>query len=295
MSIATIVGSCALLTALDPGGAVPSGVYLRHFGHAAFGLSTTQGVRAVIDPYQNSPWSFWFTRPFPSLSSDVVISTHGHFDHAAKDSIGGRPRVLDGPGRTHVGDLSIVGFTGLHARPERYGSENNVFLFEADGIRIVDWGDNGTILDTSELGGVDVLILPVDESEHLLRFEEVAAIVDRLSPAVVIPSHYFEMGLTSPCSTLGPLDRRVESLGVIRRISADGVVLRRGALPTSREVWVFEPTLSDEALSPMLDWLPCLVRPWGARLLAVAGFSLISTVAFTVLRVLIRGRRRPAP
>jgi len=53
-------------------------------------------------------------------------------------------------------------------------------------------------------------MVPIDETNHLLTYEEVDQVVVCLAPAVLIPIHYFVPGLTDPASPLG--EPRVGSL-----------------------------------------------------------------------------------
>ena len=50
-------------------------------------------------------------------------------------------------------------------------------------------GDKGPLTEENlkEIGRIDVLMLPVDGLEHILKTVEVAAIRDALNPAVTIP------------------------------------------------------------------------------------------------------------
>jgi hypothetical protein len=84
-------------------------------------------------------------------------------------------------------------------------------------------------------------MLPVDESEHILTLPQVAEITGRLSPKVIIPTHHFISGLTSPHSTLEPIDHWLAQQPRVRRISASGVAISPETLPRRQEVWVFEP------------------------------------------------------
>ena len=53
--------------------------------------------------------------------------------------------------------------------------------------------------------------LTVDGSEHVLSCDQGDAIVERLAPKIVIPTHYLDDSTTCTLSTLQPADERVES------------------------------------------------------------------------------------
>ncbi len=93
-------------------------------------------------------------------------------------------------------------------------------------------------------GEIDVLMVPVDDSRHLLSFDEVDEVIRAFSPRAVIPMHYYIPGLTRESSTLKGIDEWLESLkGVpVRRLGTSVLELRPGDLPgrDSREVWVMD-------------------------------------------------------
>lgn len=49
-------------------------------------------------------------------------------------------------------------------------------------------------------------MLPVDGSQHILPFEPGKAIIERLKPKVVIPTHWLNESTTYTASTLQPAD-----------------------------------------------------------------------------------------
>jgi len=220
------------------------GAHLSYLGHASFKWVTPSGTRIVIDPYRNRSGRHWFDRRFPQVEADLVLVTHTHFDHDAIDRVTGHPEVLDTAGFKRGTDYLIQGLTGRHARAEAYGKENRILVIQVSGVRFCHWGDNGAQVpdDLSRtLGRIDVLMLPVDESEHVLTLSEVAEVIERLSPRVIVPTHYLIPGLTSPQSTLEPIDGWLARQPRVRRISASGVTLAPHTLPQTQEVWIFEP------------------------------------------------------
>lgn len=87
--------------------------------------------------------------------------------------------------------------------------DNVTFLIETGGIRTLIWGDNRP--DPADafwdaVGRVDVLTLPVDGSEHILSCKMGNAIVERLKPKVVIPTHYLNETTSYTLTTLQTAD-----------------------------------------------------------------------------------------
>ncbi len=91
--------------------------------------------------------------------------------------------------------------------PDNYHHlDNNIYLLETGGMRIVVWGDNRENPNEhvwDALTDVDVLVLPVDSSQHILSYDQANAIVERIKPHVVIPEHYLTKGASITLTTLG--------------------------------------------------------------------------------------------
>ena len=92
--------------------------------------------------------------------------------------------------------------------PDNWRSfDNSLLLIEVGGLRILHWGDNRP--DPPEevwarLGTVDVALLPVDGSQHVLSFDQVQRIAARLEARIVVPHHYYVWDITTRGSTLLP-------------------------------------------------------------------------------------------
>ena len=213
-------------------------VTIDFYGHAAFRITSPAGLSLLFDPWRNDPsgaWGLWFPEEFPEVKVDAVLSTHAHFDHDAVY----RPEssmVLDRmSGHWKLGDIAVLGLADKHVcvspgthkwheafeefdvegcPPNNPGHMDNViFLIESGGIRIVIWGDNRATPAShvlAALTNIDVLILPVDESQHLLSYEQSDDIVEKLAPKIVIPAHYLTSGVSSVLSTLGTAEEWVD-------------------------------------------------------------------------------------
>lgn len=214
-------------------------VTIDYFGHCAFRITSPSGMSIMFDPWRNDPsgaWGLWYPNEFPKVVVDVAMSTHAHFDHDALF----RPEatmVLDRMvGSWSFSDVSITGIADKHAceapgwyewtnaiaefgqnacPPDNPGHMDMVmYVVETGGIRTLIWGDNRHNPPEEvweAMGRIDVLTLPVDGSEHILSYEQGNAIVDRLNPKIVIPTHYLNEGTTLTLSTLASADEWVES------------------------------------------------------------------------------------
>jgi L-ascorbate metabolism protein UlaG (beta-lactamase superfamily) len=87
--------------------------------------------------------------------------------------------------------------------------DNYIQVIETGGIRIAHWRDNRpdpaphveAILKT-----VDILIMNIDGSQHILSYEDVDNALARYQPKVVIPGHFYTKGASSILTTLSSAD-----------------------------------------------------------------------------------------
>ena len=144
--------------------------------------------------------SGWVTTFPEALATDAILITHPHYDHDGGEFIGRRVpwtpevRVLHDPGGYTVGDFHITGLRGKHADPwgKEFGQKNTIWRVEVSELRIAHLGDNGPLTESNvqELGRVDILMMPIDAREHILKHSEVQAIRRTAQPRVLIPMHY---------------------------------------------------------------------------------------------------------
>ncbi len=218
----------------------PAGeVTIDYYGHCALKITSPGGASILLDPWRDDPsgaWGLWFKNKFPETLVDITMSTHTHFDHDAID----RPQstmVLDRmAGNFEFADLKITGFADKHAcvapgwypwtdalkefgvdacPPNNPGHMDMVtYVIETGGIRTLIWGDNRHNPPEefwAAIGKIDVLTLPIDGSQHILSYDQGNAIVERLKPKIVIPTHYLGEATTYTLSTLQPADEWVKS------------------------------------------------------------------------------------
>ena len=231
-------------------------VGIDYYGHCAVKITSPGGASILFDPWRDDPsgaWGLWYKNKFPETTVDITMSTHTHFDHDAID----RPNstmVLDRMvGNFEFADLKITGFADKHAcvAPGWYNWTNAlkefgvnacppnnvghmdmvVYLVETGGIHTLIWGDNrhnpaDGFWDA--VGQVDVLTLPVDGSQHILSYDQGNAIVERLKPKIVIPTHYLNETTTYTLSTLQTADEWVKSQKNFKMLDSASVQLAAG-------------------------------------------------------------------
>lgn len=220
-------------------------VTLTYYAHCAFLWHTPQDVRVLVDPYRNQADRYWFTREFPRVECDLALITHAHFDHDAVASLPESTSVIRMPGEFSYRDLHIRGILDKHSGSRSKGMPNVMFRLEIGGLRFLHIGDN--YIDWPQdvrqaVGEIDVLMITVDDSCHLLTYPEVDALIDMVRPCVVIPMHYLIPKLMPVSTTLRTIEAWLATRNRVRQIGSHTITLRRNDLPPEPEVWVFEPS-----------------------------------------------------
>ena len=232
---------------------------LTYFGHCAFRWETPGGVTVMADPYRNQAGRYWFSRLFPGVHCDLGLISHAHFDHDAADRLPEQASVLRMPGEFEVGDTRIRGVRDLHSGASRLRDFPNVmYRLEVDGVSYLHIGDNRADWPDEvarAVGDIDVLMVTVDDSDHLLTYDEVDSLVSRLEPRVVIPMHYFIPGISASGNDLLPPEGWLQRQQTVRRLDSHHADFSSEKLPGGTEVWLFQP--APESLSaPETDPIP---------------------------------------
>ena len=162
---------------------------LKWLGHSCFEITLDNGKVIVTDPYDE-------TVGYPPLNvrADLVLSSHGHFDHNCFDAVSGEFEIINQPGGYERFGAKITGVHSFHdeVRGAKRG-ENMLFAIEADGVKLVHLGDLGHQPDTDDqkalLADVDVLLIPIGGTFTITTPEAVRLIED-YKPAAAIAMHY---------------------------------------------------------------------------------------------------------
>ena len=225
---------------------------LRYFGHASLMVTTALDIRVLMDPFQNPRnCKRWFSRKFPPIRANVVTVSRNHFGHNASNAIGGIPAVIRSEGSMRLMDLSVQAIADTDTEPvgTPKSNLNQIIAVETNGLRFCHMGGIQRLPSTSTLDRIrcaDVLIVPIDDSEDRLSFEEVNFLIKQIDPKIIVPMHYFNKGLTMPEACLDGIDGWVESLTSVlsvRLIGASEVSISAYQLSnlSCREVWVLNP------------------------------------------------------
>ena len=225
-------------------------VIIEYIAHASF-ILTYKKYSILLDPFADTVWiSYSFPR---DIEADAIFSTHPHYDHD-----GGIFRNLNpywqgsipfyqDPGTYELGGFKIRGLKGKHCDPygKEFGQKNTIFIFDVAGIKIVHWGDNGPITDTlfNQLKNIDIIMLPIDDTYHILKADEIKEIIDRLQPKIVIPMHY-KIAELEPTpgkpKNLGILSKYLENKSGLIRLESNIIELDISLLPDKLQYMVFQ-------------------------------------------------------
>lgn len=217
---------------------------LSYYGHCAFQWTTEAGLKVLADPYRNIAERYWFKRLFPDVECDLGLITHSHFDHDAAERLPEGTSLIRMPGEFAAVDMNIRGVLDLHSGASRLRNFPNVmFRLETGGISFLHLGDNRADwpADVAQaVGEIDVLLVTVDDSNHLLDRKEVDSLVQRLEPKVVIPMHYQIPGLMADDTGLEPPDGWLTTQPRVKRLDGHSAQFSPDTLPSQTEIWLFQ-------------------------------------------------------
>lgn len=165
------------------------GITIEYFGHSSFGISDSEGMKIVTDPYED-----WIGYTFPSISTQILTVSHDHFDHNYVAALQGYEQLINAAtGSYTYGDVKIEGLFSWHDTTQ--GSErgpNTIYTYEINKIKICHLGDLGHELSDeliSSIGEVDVLMIPVG-GFFTINSEEAIKVINSINSKIVIPMHY---------------------------------------------------------------------------------------------------------
>ena len=207
-------------------------VGIAFFSNSAFQITSPMGITMMVDPWRNDPsgaWGVWYRMDFPKAEVDIGMSTHAHFDHDALGTLDANMLLDRMAGTFQLGDVKLTGIADKHqcvapgivpwsdavkqfegreniCPPTNYRHmDNNIYLIETGGLRLLMWGDNRPDAPQEvwdRIGEVDVVFVPVDGSGHILDYEQADAVVARTGAKIAIPHHYLVPETTFVTSTL---------------------------------------------------------------------------------------------
>ena len=216
---------------------------IKWYGHAAFLMTSDQGVKVITDPYESGAYGGQLAYGKIQDEADMVLISHDHADHNDAESLPGSPQIIKGTGSKSVKGISVKGISAYHD-PSK-GSErgtNTIFTLLVDGVQICHLGDLWHPLsqkELAEIGPVDVLLVPVG-GYFTIDPKEATLVAEQIRPKVLIPMHF----KTDKCGfPIAPVEEFLKGKSKAKRLKASEVAVEKTTLPDQMEILVLEHAL----------------------------------------------------
>ena len=210
------------------------------YGHAAFLITTGEGIKIITDPYKTGGGISYKAIPD---EADIVTVSHDHTDHNYVEGLPGKPQVIKGAGRYEVQGIVVEGFPSYHDSLQgTQRGHNTIFTFDADGIRMCHLGDLGHVLSDQELqqiGQVDVLLIPVG-GFFTIGPEEATTVAGQLRPQLMFPMHVKTKKCTLP---IEPVDVFLQGKKEVQKLDTSTFSFTKKELEAGLGIVVLQPAL----------------------------------------------------
>lgn len=181
---------------------------IKYLGHAAFVLTSDDGVKVLTDPYESGSYGGAVGYKPITEKVDVVTASHEHEDHFCLEGLPGGYEIVKTPGAHDIAGLTISGVKTYHdTSGGKDRGRNIIFTVDMDGMRVCHLGDLGHLLSEEEvaaIGRVDVLLVPVG-GHFTIGPKEALDVIQALEPSVIIPMHYKTDVLSFPIAPVEDL------------------------------------------------------------------------------------------
>ena len=161
---------------------------IQYFGHACFALRLESGATIVTDPFDPS-----VTFPPCNIECSIALVSHEHFDHNYTDGLRGNFETVRSPGEYSFGDVRITGVESCHdGEGGNLRGKNNIYIIEAEGLRIAHLGDLGHMPDKAQLAALenlDVLMLPIGGT-YTIDTPQAEELIRSVKPRMAIAMHF---------------------------------------------------------------------------------------------------------
>lgn len=216
---------------------------IKWFGHAAFGITSQNGVRIIIDPYQSGAFDGALTYGTVSGEADLVLTSHDHDDHNYTKDIRGTFDIINKAGEYDVKGVKIRAIPTFHDQSKGADRGTNLmFRIETDGISVLHAGDLGHVLEAKtldELGRVDVLLVPVG-GFYTMGAHEATRTMNDLKPTITIPMHY----KTEKCAfPIAPVDDFIRDKKQVHVTDSFEIEITKENLPREARIVILQNEL----------------------------------------------------
>jgi L-ascorbate metabolism protein UlaG (beta-lactamase superfamily) len=215
---------------------------IQWLGHACFLLTSESGLRIITDPYTAGVFGLEY-KP-PTEAADIVTVSHDHADHNNVADVKGNPQVVQGVGSKEAKGVQFKGVASAH--DESSGKErgsNTIFCFALDGVSVCHLGDLGHDLTdqaVADIGGVDVLLIPVG-GNFTIDAAVAEKVCQKLAPKIVIPMHF--KNDRCPGFPVAGVEEFTRGRQPVKVSESTEVEIKREQLPAATETIVLQPAL----------------------------------------------------
>jgi L-ascorbate metabolism protein UlaG (beta-lactamase superfamily) len=216
---------------------------IKWYGHSAFLITSDQGAKIIIDPYE--PGAFGGQLSYGKIKDqvDIVLTSHDHADHNYTKDLPGTPQIVKGSGPKTAKGISMKGISTYHDPSQ--GSErgsNTIFTLKIDNIQLCHLGDLGHLLsdkELAEIGPVDILLIPVG-GFFTIDPKEATRVAEQIKPKILIPMHF----KTAKCGfPIAPVEDFLKGKTNTKRPKASEATFDKATLPQQMEIVVLEHAL----------------------------------------------------
>ena len=216
---------------------------IKWYGHAAFLITSDEGTKIIIDPYE--PGAFGGQLSYGKIKdqADIVLTSHDHADHNYTQDLPGTPQVVKGSGPKTLKGVSIKGVSTYHdpSKGNERGA-NTIFTIKINNIQLCHLGDLGHLLsdkELAEIGPVDILLIPVG-GFFTIDPREATRVAEQIKPRILIPMHF----KTGKCGfSIAPVEDFLKGKANIKRPKTSEATFDKATLPQQMETVVFEYAL----------------------------------------------------
>jgi L-ascorbate metabolism protein UlaG (beta-lactamase superfamily) len=193
-------------------------IQIKWLGHSCFRVEC-DGYAIVLDPFE--PGSVPGCKDIQE-TADQVLCSHQHYDHNYTAGVTLRENGPENP-------FTVTALPSFH--DDCQGSKrgpNTIHVLEAQGLRVAHFGDVGDMPSPEvleQLKNLDAVMIPVG-GFYTVGPKEAQAIVEAISPRVVIPMHY--RSDTFGFDVLGTLEGFLEVCGRWVRCDTDTLEVTPG-------------------------------------------------------------------
>ncbi len=211
---------------------------VKWLGHASFLITSDKGTRIITDPYVVVQGLKYGEVKGPA---DIVTISHEHSDHNNAASVQGNPQVVKDSAEAKGMKFKAIPTYHDDSKGSQRGN-NNIFCFEADGVKVCHLGDLGHLLtdkQVAEVGKVDVLLMPVG-GFYTIDAATATKVAGQIKPRVIIPMHFKNERCEFP---INPVDDFLKDKKNVTRMNSSEAEFKSATLPAQTQIIVLKPAL----------------------------------------------------